>query len=154
MLDFAAKAAGCTVFSKIDLRKGHHQIPVNQADVQKIAITTPFGLFEYKRMPFGLRNAGPSFQRHMDRAIRDCQAAFAWVDDIIICSRNHEEHVIHVRQVPQVLQDNGLVIHAEKCVWAVQELEYLGHKISAAGVLPLPSYVAPIQDFPRPTIIK
>jgi hypothetical protein len=61
MLDFAAKAAGCTVFSKIDLRKGYHQIPVNPADVQKTAITTPFGLFEYKRMPFGLRNAGPSF---------------------------------------------------------------------------------------------
>jgi hypothetical protein len=127
---------------------------VNPADVQKTAITTPFGLFEYKRMPFGLRNAGPSFQRHIDRAIRDCQAAFAWVDDIVICSRNHEEHVIHVRQVLQALQDNGMVIHAEKCVWGVQELEYLGHKISAAGVLPLPSHVAAIQDFPSPFIIK
>ncbi len=72
---------------------------VYPADVQKTAITTPFGLFEYKRMPFGLRNAGPSFQRHVDRAIQDCHAAFAWVDDIVICSRNHEEHVIHVRQV-------------------------------------------------------
>jgi hypothetical protein len=54
MLDFAARAAGCTVFSKIDLRKGYHQIPVNPEGVQKTANTTPFGLFEYKRMPFGL----------------------------------------------------------------------------------------------------
>jgi hypothetical protein len=69
MLDFAAKAAGCMVFSKIDLRKGYHQNSVNPEDVQKTAITTPFGLFEYKRMPFGLRNAGPCFQRHVDRAI-------------------------------------------------------------------------------------
>ncbi len=133
MLDFAAKAAGCTVFSKIDLRKGYHQIPVNPADEQKTAINTPFGLFEYKRMPFGLRNAGPSFQQHVDRAIRDC-------------IRNHEEHVIHVREVLQALQDNKLVVHAEKCVWGVQELEYLGHKISAAGLLPLPSHVAAIQE--------
>jgi hypothetical protein len=154
MLDFAAKEAGCTVFSKIDLRKGYHQIPVNPEDVQKTAITTPFSLFEYKQMPFGLRNAGPSFQRHVDRAIRDCQAAFAWVEDIVICSKNHEEHMVHVRQVLQALQDNGLVIHAEKCVWGVQELEDLGHKISAVGVLPLSLHVATIQDFPRPTIIK
>jgi hypothetical protein len=76
------------------------------------------------------------------------------VDDIVICSRNHEEHVVHVRQVLQALQDNALVIHAEKCVWGVQELEYLGHKILAAGVLPLPSHMADIQEFPRPTIIK
>ncbi len=62
--------------------------------------------------------------------------------------------MIHVRQVLQALQDNGLVIHAEKYVWGVQELEYQGHKISAAGVLVLPSHVAATQDFPRPTIIK
>jgi cleavage and polyadenylation specificity factor subunit 1 len=154
MLDFATKAACCTVFSKIDLRKGCHQIPVNPVDVQKTPITIPFGLFEYKRMPFGLRNAGPSFQWHMDRAIRDCQAAFARVEDTVICSRNQEEHVVHVRQVLQALQDNGLVIHAEKCMWGVQELGYLGHKILAVGVLPLPSHVGTIQDFPRPTIIK
>jgi hypothetical protein len=75
--------------------------------VQKTAITTPFGLFEYKEMPFGLRNAGKSFQQHVDRAIRDFQAAFTWVDDIVNCCRSHEEHVVPVQQVLQVLQDNG-----------------------------------------------
>jgi hypothetical protein len=65
------------VFFKIDLLKGYHQIPVNPEDMQKAAITPPFGMIEYKRMPFGLRNAGPSFQHHVDMAIRDCQAAFA-----------------------------------------------------------------------------
>jgi hypothetical protein len=91
MLAFTAKPAGCTVFSKIDLRKGYHQIPVNPGDVQKTVISSLFAFFEFKRMPFSLRNAGVSFQRHVDRAIRDCQAAFE-VDDII-SSRTHEEHV-------------------------------------------------------------
>jgi hypothetical protein len=61
MLDFAAKASGCTVFPKIDLRKSYHRIPVNPSEVQKTAITTPCGLFEYMRMPLGLRNAGAPF---------------------------------------------------------------------------------------------
>jgi hypothetical protein len=90
----------------------------------------------------------------MDRAIRDCKAAFAWVNDIIIGSRNHGEHVVHVRVVMQALQYNGLMIHAENCVWWVPELEYLVHKILAASVLSFPSHVAAIQEFPRPTIIK
>jgi hypothetical protein len=71
MLDFAP-----TVFCKIDLRKGYHQIPVNQADVQKTAITNLSGLCEYKSMLFGLRNAGASYQGHVDQDIRDCYAAF------------------------------------------------------------------------------
>lgn len=154
MLDFAAKAAGCTVFTKIDLRKAYHQIPVNPADVCKTAIATPFGLFEYLRMTYGLRNAGPTFQRHVDRTIKDCEQAFAWVDDLLICSKTHAEHVGHVRQVLQALKDNSLVINGEKCVWGVAELEYLGHTISAAGVLPTASHVAAIQNFPRPAIVK
>jgi hypothetical protein len=65
-------------------------------------------------MLFGLSNAGPSFQQHVDWAIRECHTAFAWVDNIIICSRSHAEHVGHLRQVLQALQDNGLIIHAKK----------------------------------------
>ncbi len=85
------------------------------------------------RMPLASETQGPSFQQHMDRTIRYCHAAFAWVDDIAICSRNHEEHVGHVRQVLdlQTLQENRLVINSEKCVWGVPELDYLSHKILA-----------------------
>jgi hypothetical protein len=90
MLDFTAKAAGCIVFSKIDLQEGvssDHCQPKGCA--KNTAITTRFGLLKYKRVPFGLRNMGLSFQRHVDMAVRVCHAAFAWVDDTVICSRNH-----------------------------------------------------------------
>jgi hypothetical protein len=144
MLDFTAKAAGCTVFSNIDLRKGYHQNPVNPEDVQKTTITTPFGLLEYKRRPFGLRNAGPSFQRHMDRAIRDCKAAFALVDDSVICSRNHKEHVVHVQEVLQALQKNGLMIHAEKCMWGPRSWSILASRFRRLHAACCLSHVAAI----------
>jgi hypothetical protein len=102
-------------------------------------------------VPSVLRNDRASFQQHVERAIRDCEDAFAWVDDISICSQSHEEHEVYIRQA---LQDNGLIINAEKCMWGVPELEYLGHKISVAGVLLLPSNVAAIQEFPPPFLIK
>ena len=154
MLDFAAKAAGCTVFSKIDLRKGYHQIPVNPADVPKTAITTPFGLFEYKRLPFGLRNAASTFQRHIDRAIEEVDAAFAFADDILVCSVDHAAHEVHLRQLLTALSRHSLVINALKCVWGVASIDFLGHRVSATGVQPLPSHVAAVQDFPRPENVK
>ena len=82
MLDFAHVAAGCSIFSKIDLRKGYHQIPVHPDDICKTAISTPFGLFEYTRMPFGLRNAGNTFQRKIDRVKNQLEFCFAYQDDL------------------------------------------------------------------------
>ncbi len=76
MMDFSSRMAGCSIFSKIDLRKGYHQIPVYPADVPKTAIITPFGLFEYLRMPFGLRNAGNTFQQMMDRVLAGLDFCF------------------------------------------------------------------------------
>jgi hypothetical protein len=122
MLDFAAKAAGCAILKKIHLRKGYHQIPVNLADVPKTAITTPFGLFEYKRLPFGLRNAASTFQRHIDRAIEEVDSAFAFADDILVCGVDHQAHREHLPQLLSALSKHILVIHAEKCVWGPNPL--------------------------------
>ncbi len=112
MLDFASKAAGCTIFSKIDLRKGYHQIQVHPADIQKTAITMPFGSFEYLRMPFGLINAGATFQRKVDRAV----AEFAYVD-MEVASRNAEEHAVDLRQLFTRLREHAIFINVEKCVF-------------------------------------
>ncbi len=147
MLDFASKAAGCTIFSKIDLRKGYNQIPVHPADIQKTAITTLFGSFEYLRMPFGLINAGAtSFQRKVDMAVADLEAVFAYVDD-----RNAEEHAVHLRQLFTRLREHVLFINVEKCVFGAPRIQFLGHRLSAQGVEPLPEKVSAVMEFLRPS---
>ncbi len=154
MLDFADRLSGCKVFSKIDLRKGYWQVPVRPEDVQKTAVITPFGLFEFLQMPFGLRNAGSSFQRMMDRVLAGIPFSYCYLDDLRIASPDLETHQYHLRQVFQRLQQFGLVINLEKCVFAVESFEFLGHLVSAEGAKPLSSYVEAVDKRPPPTTIK
>jgi len=152
--DLTARLAGCKVFSKLDLRKGYHQIPVREADIAKTAIITPFGLFEFRRTPFGLRNAGQTFQRMMDQVLWGLPYCFVYLDDILVASTSHEEHVQHLQEVLTRLQQHGLVLNAEKCVLGVESVDYLGHQVSASGISPLPDRVAAITKFPRPTTVR
>ena len=154
MLDFSERIAGCTIFSKVDLRKGYHQILMHPGDIEKTAIATPFGLFEFLRMTFGLRNAGNTFQRQMDRLLSGLDFVFVYLDDIIIGSRSAAEHMRHLRTLFQRLQAAGLVINQEKCVFGVAEVEFLGHHVTAAGVSPIASRVSAIQQHPAPTTVK
>ena len=84
ILDFTYRISGSTVFSKLDLNKGYYQVPMNEGDIQKTAIITPFGIFEFLRLPFGLKNAGNTFQRMMDQVLGELPFCFAYVDDILI----------------------------------------------------------------------
>ena len=152
--DFSARLAGKTLFSKIDLIKGYHQIPVHSKDVPKTAIITPFGLYEFIRMPFGLKNAAQSFQRLMDTAMQGIDAAFVYLDDILVASRNKAEHMSDLRLVFQQLKKFGLVVNPTKCQFGLQEMEYLGHKVSQHGVTPLPNKVQAVKNFPQPTTVK
>jgi RNase H-like domain found in reverse transcriptase/Reverse transcriptase (RNA-dependent DNA polymerase)/Integrase zinc binding domain len=138
----------------LDLQKGYFQVPVAAADVQKTAVITPFGLFEFVKMPFGLKNAGMTFQRLMYRILFDIPYVFVYLDDMLIASRNKEEHLLHLREVLGRLQDNGLVLNVAKCIWGQAEVEFLGHLVSAAGVAPLPDRVVALQAFPQPVTIQ
>ena len=94
---FNSHLAGCTIFSKIDLIRGYHQIPMDQTSIAKTALITPFGLWEFLRMPFGLKNAAQSFQRLMDGILRDVPFAFIYLDDILVARHSPQEHHQHLK---------------------------------------------------------
>ena len=152
--DFTANLAGKAVFSKVDLVKGFHQVPVSPEDVPKTAVITPFGLFEFVRMPFGLKNAAQSFQRLMDSVLQDLDFVFVYLDDILVASANHDEHGEHLRTLFDRLQDHGLVIKRDKCRFGVSRIDFLGHTVDHLGIKPLPAKVQAITQFPRPMEVK
>ena len=91
-------------------------------DIPKTAVITPFGLWEFLRVPFGLKNAAQAFQRLMDTALRGLDCAFVYIDDILVASRSKAEHMVHLRQVLECLQQQGLVINLAKCQFGQHEL--------------------------------
>jgi hypothetical protein len=123
--DLSSRLHGCSIFSKLDLGKGYYQIPVQEGDIHKTAVIMPFGLWQFLRMTFGLRNAGHSFQRFMDEVLSGLDFAFCYLDDILIGSSSTEEHLHHLHLVLQQLQEYGLVLNMEKCELARQEIDFL-----------------------------
>lgn len=149
--DLNSRLNGCKIFSKIDLVRGYHQIPMAPSSIAKTAIITPFGLWEFLRMPFGLKNAGQSFQRLMDGVLRDVPFAYVYLDDILISSKSPEDHHEHLRKVLQLLSSNGLIINKAKCIFGVAELDFLGHRISAEGIQPIPDRIKALSECETPT---
>lgn len=142
------------VFSTLDLERAYYQVPMHSDDIEKTAIITPWGLYEYLVMPFGLKNATQTFQRYIDTVFRGLNFVFAYIDDILIMSETEEQHHQHLRQVFQRLQQHGLSININKCNFLKKEVNFLGYCISSTGFTPTAAHRFKIAEFPEPQTVQ
>jgi hypothetical protein len=132
-----------SVFSKIDLRSGYHQIKVREEDVQKTAIRTRYGHYEFMVMPFGLTNAPSVFMDLMNRVFHNYldQFVVVFIDDILVYSTNHHEHGEHLKKVLDILREKKLFAKLKKCEFWLKKVSFLGHVVSGDGIEVDPSKI-------------
>ena len=143
-------------FTSLDLMSGYLQVQVAHKEQQKTAFTTPMGLYEYTRMPFGLMNAPATFQLLMNTVFADMHLSelLIYLDDVIICSATLEEHLKRLERVFVRLRQHGLKLKPSKCHFLRKEVKYLGHVVSEEGVATDPEKIAAVRDWPIPKTKK
>jgi hypothetical protein len=143
---------GASVFSKIDLRSGYHQLKIRESDISKTAFHTRYGLYEYTVMSFGLTNAPAYFMYLMNKVFMEYLDKFVvfFIDDILIFSKTEEEHEKHLRMILEKLRSNKLYARFSMCEFWLTEVAFLGHVISPGGISIDPSKVKDMLNWMPP----
>lgn len=143
-------------FSVLDLKSGFHQIPLKESDIEKTAFSINNGKYEFTRLPFGLKNSPPIFQRALDDILRRHigEICYVYIDDIVVFSKSQQEHIIHLNQIFKTLDDANMKVQLDKCHFFRNSVEFLGFIISSEGIMTNPAKVEAIAKLPYPENIK
>ena len=163
--DFTMELSGKKFFSHVDLKDAFLQIPVHKPDIEKTAVSTPFGNFEFISMPFGMKRSANTFQRFADTVLANIKrkdgtgkeipvTTFTYVDDILIASDDEVTHLEDLRAVLHRLDHYGLKLNVQKSTFGKEEISFLGHKIDKTGIQPLQSKIKAITDVKTPETYK
>ncbi|GJW27346.1 reverse transcriptase domain-containing protein [Tanacetum coccineum] len=151
--DLFDQLQGSSVYSKIDLRSGYHQLRVREEDIPKTAFRTRYGHYEFQVMPFGLTNAPAVFMDLMNRVCKPYLDKFVivFIDDILIYSRNEEEHANHLRIILELLRKEKLYAKFSKCDFWIHIVQFLGHLIDSQGLHVDPAKIEAVKNWTSPT---
>ena len=150
------RLSGSTIFSTLDLQSGYWQLPVSPSDQEKTAFCPGpgMGLYQFRRMPFGLAGAPSSFQRLMDKVMRGLPFVTIYLDDILVHSADEQTHTHHLQEVFQRLTEAGLTLKGKKCHIGLSTVAYLGHIFTGAGMSPDPQKIQSVLQWPQPSDVS
>ena len=151
--DFFSQLGGGKYFTKIDLSQAYQQVPLEESSKKYVVVNTHRGLFRYTRLPFGVSSAPGIFQRVIESLLQGIEGVVVYLDDILITGSTEEKHLKTLDEVLSCLDRAGLRVKRSKCEFMRESVTYLGHRIDANGLHPLPDRVRAIKEAPKPTSV-
>ena len=149
--DILQDLTGASVFSKLDLRWGYHQIELDEQSRQYTTFATHTGLYRYKRLMFGISAAPGIYQHVIQQALQGCPGVRNISDDIIVLGKTYQEHDCNLTNVLARLQECGLILNRDKCKFNVRETTFFGYTISADGIRPTDETIMAIKNARKPS---
>jgi hypothetical protein len=152
IIDLFDQLHGACIFCKIDLRSEYHQLKIRESDIPKMTFISRYGLYEYKVMSFGLTNALTYFMYLMNKVFMEYLDKFivVFIDDILVYSKNEEEHIEHLHMILQKLRGHQLYVKLSKCELWLKQVSFLGHIISGGGISVDPSKIQDVLSWEAP----
>ena len=146
------KASNMKWYTKLDLVRGYYQIPIDDSSKQLTAFSTPQNHYQFKRLPFGLKNAGIAFQKTMQTILAPYRSSnlVVYIDDILVMTETFREHILLVKKVLNTLANNGIKVKVPKCEFFRPEVTFLGHVMNRDGIRKSEEYVRKIEEYPKP----